>query len=169
MLVEVLGDSPKGSRVCFHRQPRNIWARIPKGKERSIQVQSISCVMTWKNRPKSSPLYIQYNIAPPRRMGKMILAALMKTVFNSMGAKIRISERNTKFIWIFPRCQLSSSKAHRHDTPWYTSINTPLYILFCHKTFPVYANSSTFAPSNNNRITSLKIRERNWLWQYCLW
>ena len=115
MLVEALGDSPKGSNVCFHRQARNICARMPKGKERSIQVQFISSVITWKNRPKSSPLYIQYRIAPPKRTGKMIFAALMKTVFISMGAKIVQIERNTKFIWIFPRCRLSSSAAQRYD------------------------------------------------------
>ena len=117
MLVEALGDSPKGSNVCFHRQPRNICARIPKGKERSIHVQSISWVMTWQNRPKSSPLYIQYRIAPPRRTGKIILAALMKTVFNSMGAKIVQIERNTKFIWIFPRCPLSSGQSLKGRHP----------------------------------------------------
>ena len=141
MVVAALGDSPKGSKVCFQRQPRNICARIPKGKERSIHVQSISWVMTWKNRPKSSPLYIQYKIAPPRRMGNMILVALMKTVFNSMGAKIRLSEQKSKFIWDFSNVNIfehsskivqigRNTKYIERITTWHISIKYLFFTFF---------------------------------------
>ena len=87
----VVGDkSSMGSSVCFHRQPLNICARMPKGKESSIHVQFISSVSTCSRRMKSSPLYIQYRMAPPNRMGKMILATLVRMVFISMGTKVQI-------------------------------------------------------------------------------
>ena len=88
--LAVLGDkSSMGSSVCFHRQPLNICARMPKGKESSIHVQFISSVSTCSRLLKSSPLYIQYRIAPPNKMGKMILATLVRIVFISMGAKVQ--------------------------------------------------------------------------------
>ena len=71
--VEVRGRSFIGSSVCRHLHPLNTWAIMPKGNDKSIQVQFISWSITCSTCLKSKPRYIQYNIAPPRKSERAIL------------------------------------------------------------------------------------------------
>ena len=125
MLTDERGYSPTGSNVCRQRQPRNICAKIPNGKLRSIHVQSISSVMTCRMVFQSSARYIQYSIAPPSTRGmrifKMMLLsficgdkgtnkrAKMQIYFaffraqvpSNDSSKVRINENNTKGKLVF--------------------------------------------------------------------
>ena len=53
------GCSPIGVSACSQRQPRKACASMPKGRERTIQVQFISLVSTSRMLPKSKSRYIQ--------------------------------------------------------------------------------------------------------------
>lgn len=98
----VLGDrSSIGSSVCFQRQPRNIWAKMPKGKLSSIHVQSISSVSTWLMIERSSPRYIHQRIAPPKTKGRTIFMMLLNSVFCSIGAKIQTFSQTKEQISVF--------------------------------------------------------------------
>ena len=77
MHTDVLGRSPTGSNVCFQRHPRNICARMPKGNDSNIHVQSISSVITYRMVFQSSPRYIQYRIAPPKASGITIFNMIL--------------------------------------------------------------------------------------------
>ena len=79
-----------GSSVCFHRQARNICAKIPKGNDSNIQVQFISSVSTRLIVEKSSPRYIHHKMAPPSIKGSTTLATLLMMFFISMPTKVRI-------------------------------------------------------------------------------
>ena len=66
MVTEILGCSPKGSRLCFQRHPRNACASMPKGNESSIHHQFISSSNTSLTLPKLKSRYIQKSMPPPR-------------------------------------------------------------------------------------------------------
>ena len=57
--VAVRGRSPIGSSVCFQRHALNIWARMPKGNDSHIHVQSISRSIKPIMLLKSKSRYIQ--------------------------------------------------------------------------------------------------------------
>ena len=59
MLVDVRGFSPIGSRVRCQRQPRNICASMPNGKDSNIQVQFMPCMRVSATVLKSKSRYIQ--------------------------------------------------------------------------------------------------------------
>ncbi len=95
--VPILGRSPRGSSVCLHRHPRNACARMPKGKESNIHVQSISSSMNRPMRLKSNPRYIQYSMAPPSTSGSNILTVTFVIFLISISsAKIHYFNRKTK-------------------------------------------------------------------------
>ena len=52
-------DPTTGCSDMRQRQPRNAWARMPKGNDSTIHVQSISYNTTCRTRSKSKPRYIQ--------------------------------------------------------------------------------------------------------------
>lgn len=82
--TDALGRSPTGLRVCFHRNPRNTIAIIPKGKERIIHVQSILLSSTSEILEKSKSRYIQYKIAPPSNNGRAIFTVFRNAFFASI-------------------------------------------------------------------------------------
>ena len=103
--TEVRGFSPMGSSVCFQRRPRKTIARMPKGKESTIYVQSMRCMSTSEMLEKSKSRYIQYSIAPPRINGSAIFsifrAIFLVSIFRYEFAKVMEIREKTKYFPIF--------------------------------------------------------------------
>ena len=97
--------------------------------------------------------------SPAQKNGENDFGGIDENRFQFHGCKDTIKWAKIQiYLRFFEREYLRAQLKDANKT-WHTSTNSSFSILFCHKTLSVCANSCKFASSNNNRVTSLKIKK----------